>query len=153
MKTLEKLILKACAYAVLVTTLFFIFTMMTSFTEAAIKMETFMLILLFGALIAVADLIFGIKKLRMGLRVLIHYGALLLTFIVIFIISGNITVNGPGAVFSAIFIFTILYAVLFLLVYLFVRSIKAVDTRIEKRIPKKEAEKPKYKSLYKSDEQ
>ena len=151
MKRLEKLFLKACAYAVLIVTLFFLFTLATSFTEAAIKIGTFMLILLFGLIIAAADLIFSIEKINKALRLLIHYAALLVTFIVIFVLSGNITAGGGGAVISAIFIFTVLYAVLFTVIFLVKRAVGTADKGLDKRMPKQAEKKPAYKSLYGKD--
>ena len=151
MKRLENVVLKACSYAVLIATLFFLFTLITNFTEAALKIGTFMLILLFGFIIALADLIFGIKKLNNALRVLIHYGALLLTFIVVFVVFGNISLGGAGATISAIFIFTALYAVVFPIIYFSKKSIGAIDKKLDKKAPKRANEKQPYKSIYGKD--
>ena len=152
MKRFEKFILKSCAYAVLILTLFFLFTLATSFTEAAIKIGTFMLILLFGVVISTADLIFCIESVSKALRLLIHYGSLLLTFIVVFVFSGNISSSGGGAVISAIFIFTVLYAILFLIIYLIKKSVGKADQKLDKRVPKKVKEVSSYKSLYGKNE-
>ena len=143
--------LKASAYAVLIVTLFFLFTLITNFTEAAMKIVTFILILLFGLIISLADFIFGIERINKGLRVLIHYAALLATFIVIFVVFGNIGSAGGGAVISAVFIFTVLYAIVFLIVYFAKKSVGKADKKLDKKAPKKAKEKTPYKSLYGSD--
>ena len=148
MRIIEKLLLKSCAYSVLIVTLFFLFTMVTSFTEAAIRLGTFFLILLFGLLISLSDLILKIEKLHKMLRLLIHYSVLLVAFIVIFIISGNISASGAGAVFSAVFIFTVLYAVISLIVYLAKRSVKSVDAKLGKKAAQNKKPKSNYKPLY-----
>lgn len=152
MKRLENILLKACFYAVLIVTLFFLFTLMTSFTEAAIKIDTFMLILLFGLIIALADLVFKIEKINFALRLLIHYASLLITFVVIFVVSGKITGAGGGAVISAVFIFTVLYAVIFLLVYFGKKSLRKAERGLDKKMPQKTREKKQYKSLYGKDQ-
>jgi hypothetical protein len=151
MKTIEKFVLKACSYAVLIVTLFFLFTLITDFTEAALRIGTFMLILLFGFIISIADLIFRTDRINMALRLLIHYASLLVTFIVVFVVFGNIAGGGGGAVISAVFIFTALYAVIFTVVYFLKRSARAADKWIDNRSPKKQADKKPYTSLYGKD--
>ena len=149
MKRVENLILKSCAYTVLIAVLFFLFTLATSFTEAALTIGTFMIILLFGAVIAFSNLILELLPLKTFLKVLIHYATLLIAFIVIFVIKGRISAVNTAAIFSAIIIFTFLYAFFFLVAWFIRKSIYAADKRIDKRHPKKVSEKKEYKSLYK----
>ncbi len=149
MKRLENLLLNASGFAVMIVLLFFLFTAVTDFTEAAIKFGTFALILLFGFIIACANLVLGIERLKFIYRLLIHYAALLISFIVVFILAGNIASGGPSAIFSAVVIFTFLYTVFFLLFYFIKRAISAADKRLDKKHPKKKQEKKSYQSLYK----
>jgi len=152
MKRLENFVLKACSYTVLIVTLFFLFTLITNFTEAAIKIGTFMLILLFGFIISLADLFFGIEKIGKAFKVLIHYGALLVTFIVVFVVFGNISGGGAGAVISAIFIFTALYAVIFPIIYFTKKGLSSADKKIDGKMPKKTKQKQPYRSIYGKDD-
>lgn len=149
MKRVENLVLKGCAYTVLITVLFFLFTLLTDFTEAAMTIGTFMLIFLFGVLISLANLLLELLPLRTVLKVMIHYATLLVTFVVVFIINGRIALGRASAVFSAIVLFTFLYAFFFLVAYFIKKSIGAADKRIDKKHPQRIKEKKEYKSLYK----
>ncbi len=149
MKRLENLLLKACAFTVLIVLLFFLFTLATDFTEAAITIGTFMIILAFGIIVAVANLVLDIKPLKFIYRLLIHYAVLLIAFIIIFVINGKVSTGGAAAVFSAVVIFTLLYAVFFIIAHFIKRSISSADKRLDKKHPKKVVKKKEYKSLYK----
>lgn len=151
MKKLHNLLLTACTYTVIVLTLFYLFAAATDFADAGIELPMFAMIFGFCALISVAGLILEIEKIKKPLRILIHYVTLFVAFLVIFVISGNISKKGPAAVFSAVVIFTFLYAVIFLICAFAKRALGAADKRIDKRIAKNEKnKKPKapYKSLY-----
>jgi prepilin signal peptidase PulO-like enzyme (type II secretory pathway) len=122
-------------------------------THPAIKFGTFLIILLFGFVISIANTIFEIKKLHYALKLLIHYTALLLAFIFVFIIAGNIKISGAASVFSAIIIFTFLYGVIYALSY----GLKAAmnSPSKSKNGRKKQTgvgKKAPYKPLYKNDD-
>ncbi len=149
MKRLENLILKSCSFTVLIVIIFFLFTFVTNFTEAAINIGTFMLIFLFGAIVATANIILDIRALKFIYRLSIHYVSLLIAFLVVFVFAGKISTGGSSAIFSAVVIFTFLYTVVFLISYFIKRSITSADKKIDKRHPKKITEKKQYNSLYK----
>ncbi len=144
MKKLENLLLKACGYTVLILTLLYSFASAENFNESKVGFSTFALILLFGILISLATLVLGMKKPKLPLRILIHYGTLLLAFFVIFMTNGRISVDSPAKTFSTIIIFTLLYALLFGTVYLIRRLVKSADRKLDK----KQSKKSEYKSIY-----
>lgn len=151
MKKLEELLLRACGYTVLILTLFYLFAVVGDFVEAAIAFSTFALIFAFGIIISVAGLVFEIPTMRLIWKSLIHYGVLLISFTVIFIVAGKLSAGGIPTVFSAFIIFTFLYAVVFTIVYFARKALLAADVRLE-RTKEKRKQKPakkEYKALYK----
>ena len=154
MKTLEKLLLKACGYTVTILFLFYIAGTVSEFTAPYIDFKTFSVILLFGALISLSDLILKIEKLSSPIKVLIHYAVLFCTFTATFLFSGNIAKRGATAIFSALIIFTFFYAIIFTLAYFLRKYVRKADSKIDKiTLIKLEAKKDKtYKKLYKSED-
>lgn len=154
MKTLENLLLKACGYTVTILFLFYLSGALSTLTDPYIDFKTFSVILLFGALISLSELIFRIEKISAILKVLIHYSVLFCAFTVIFISSGNIAKRGPAAIFSALIIFTFFYAIIFTSGYFLRKYVRKADAKIDKKaLAKLEAAKNKnYKKLYKNED-
>ena len=154
MKTIENLLLKACGYTLSILFLFYLFGVISDFTNPYIDFKTFLTIFLFGALISVSELIFKIKKLHYVLKVLIHFVTLFTAFTVVFVFTGNISSKGPASIFSALIIFTFLYAVLFTAAYFIRKFVKKADSKIEanrkSRAP--ENKEKKYQKLYKNED-
>ena len=134
MKTLENIILKACGYTLSILLVFYLGGTIAGFTTPYIDFKTFLIILLFGTLIALAGLLFKIEKIHVALRVLIHYLVLFCAFTVIFVISGNIAKSGAAAIFSSLTIFTFFYAIMFTAAYFIRKLIKKADKKIDKKI-------------------
>ena len=122
MRTIEKLLLKACSYTVLILIMFYTFARTSNFTNAYIDFGTFAIFLLFGAAISLADLVLGEVRLRVVYRIMIHYAVLLIAFCTVFVSMGKISLKSAGAVFTSIVIFTILYAIMFGMVYIIRRA-------------------------------
>lgn len=155
MKRIETIFLRASGYCVLILALFYAFGAINQYAIPYIDFRTFLTILLFGLIVSVAGFILTLEKLKMPLRILIHYIALFVAFYVIFIISGNLNTGGASVVFSAIVIFTFLYAVIFTSVYFIRKGIKKADSAIDKKSSKaleSKTPKAKYKSLYRDDD-
>lgn len=150
MKKIENILLRGSAYTVLILVLFYLFAVLGQLVEPAITFPTFIIIVVFGFVISVCELVFCIKSLKTPIKVLIHYAVLLVAFCAIFIFSGNLDSKGPAAIFSAVVIFTFLYSLIFLIVYFARKGINAADKKIEKHMKKtkKDEKKPEYKSLY-----
>ena len=138
-------------YAVLILFLFYLFTSISGFAEAKIGFGMFGLILLFSALISLANTLLYTKKLSRAARIIIHYASLLVAFSVIFIGSGNISTQGAAAIFSAVIIFTVLYAVVFVIAYFAKKGIAGLDCSLDKKRPSvpDNSKKSDYKPLYK----
>ena len=149
MRKIEKFLLTGSGYAILILTLFYAFAAIGKFTSPAITFPQYLLILAFGYIIALAELMYNVLNLKKWLRGLVHYGVLLLAFCIIFIISGNIKAGRAPAIFAAIILFTMLYFALWGIIHLIRKTVKVADDRIDAKQPK--IKKEKYKSLY-SDE-
>ncbi len=146
MKRLENLLLRACAITVMIVLIFFLFTYTLGSGREPLYIGNFLLILAFGAVISVADLILEIKKLKFIFRLLIHYATLLVAFLVVF---RFIVEKAPSAIFVAIILFTVLYAVFFVIAFFIKKAVNAADKKVDKKLPKKADGKKKYNSLYK----
>ena len=151
MRRAEKFILCACAYTVLICSLFLAFAAISKFSDATLNAGRFFLIFFFGFIITLANSVLSIKSWHIILRLFIHYVSLLAAFCFIFVISGNIKLAGGGAVFSAIIIFTFLYVVFSSIVYFLKKSINIVDKKLEKKSPKTPKENKKYTPRFGND--
>ena len=152
MKRLENLLLSGCGYTVLILSLFYLFALFDSYTGAYINFPTFLLIFFFGFLVAAAGMILKIDRIKLPVRLLIHYITLLVTFCIVFIFTGKLSAGGASVVFSSIVIFTFLYIFLALIVYLVLKFIRKADSKFDTMAKSKnESKKKAYSPLYKSD--
>ena len=155
MKRIETVFLRACGYCALILLLFYAFGAISEYADPYIDFGTFSVILLFGFIISIAGFILTLERLKMPIRILIHYVALFIAFYVIFIISGNLGAGGASVIFSAVIIFTFLYAILFILVYFIGKGLKKADSVINKKNARRSEEKNRksnYKSIYKNED-
>ena len=153
MRRINKLFLTGCGYAILILTMFYIFAAVSQFVSQAIAPGQFALILVFGFIISLAELMYEELKLKKALKCIIHYCVLLVAFCLIFIISGNISAQRPSAVFGSVVIYTVLYFTVFAIVHLVRSAINKADDNLERRhaAHEKKSQKNKkgtYKSLY-----
>ena len=156
MKRFEKLLLSGTGYTVLILILFYIFAAFAEFENTSIGIGRFFVILGFGMIIGLADLIYGLLTLKTPYKLLIHYALLLTAFFVVFLLGEFITLNGAPSVFIAITIFTVMYFVLFGIVYLIRRTVSIADGKLEKKIAgkgaradKNQSKKPEYTPKFK----
>ena len=152
MRKIEKLLLTGCSYSILILILFYAFAAISKLTAPAIAVPQFALILSFGFIIALAELMYNVLKLKKALKCLIHYAVLLVAFCLIFIISGNIASGKAAAIFVAIIVFTFLYFAIYFTVRLIRMTVSKADDYIDSKVPKKETKKQAYKPLYKDGE-
>ena len=134
MKKIENLLLQAAGYTVIILCLFFLFTATSDFTEAAITFSRFATILAFGIVISVAGSILKIESIKKWIRILIHYSVLLVAFIVVFVITGNLTSGGTSMIFSALVIFSFFYALVAALVFCFGKFVKTTDKKVNAKL-------------------
>lgn len=128
MRLIKKLTAEACIFTSLICAFFFLFALVTGYSDPYISAGKFFLIFLFGVIIAFANLIWLLESWNAALKMLIHYVALLATFVVIFVTGGNIIGKGAAAVFSAVIIFTLFYAIGFAVVMLIKRSLRKIES-------------------------
>lgn len=155
MRRINKLVLTACGYSILILSLFYIFAAVSQFVSKSIAPGQFALIVTFGFVISLAEFMYEELKIKKVLKCLVHYGVLLVAFCLIFIISGNISVQRPSAVFGAIVIYTVLYFAVYAIVHFVRRAINKADDSLDKRTAQKTVKTKKtnsYKSLYSDGE-
>ena len=153
MEKIKSIILSSTAYTVVIILLFYIYALIGNLTHPAITFGTFLIILLFGFVISLANMIFKIEKLHYAIKLLIHYAALLISFIFVFIIAGKLSISGIASVFSAIVIFTFLYAVIYAISYGVKSALNSVDKSKNSANSKQQTNKKSvYKPLYRDND-
>lgn len=132
MKHLRSILTGGCVFTTVITLLFSIVALIINraegiYGEVSLPVSQFLLILLFSFVIASANHVFFLRRLHTALRLLIHYSALLVSFIFVFVVAGNLHITGTASVFIAIFVFTVLYAVMMAIVLSFLRAVGYLD--------------------------
>lgn len=133
MKRLERFCLRGCAYTVLLLSIFYLFAALSGTVGQFMPTGRFFLIMLFGFIISLAELIYEKINLKFFLRGLIHYAILLCCFFIVFVISGNLQIKGAGTVFAAFFLFTALYFAIYAIVHFSGKGIRKLDDKLDKR--------------------
>ena len=132
MKHIRSILVGGCVFTTVITLLFSIVAFIINRAEGvygtvSLPVSQFLLILLFSFVIATANHVFFLRRLHTALRLLIHYSALLISFIFVFVVAGNLRITGADSVFIAIVVFTVLYAILMAIVLSFLRAIGFLD--------------------------
>ena len=138
MKHIYKFILEGCGLSVLITSIFFVFEGIASpEITPALPISRYFLILLFGFIVVGANLLFSIEKLHRLAALAIHYIAIFVAFLVVFVGFTNMTAK-------KFFIYAIVSAAV-----IGVKNLTSkADDRISAKIPA--AKKPnEYKPRYK----
>ncbi len=135
MKHLRSILTGGCVFTTVITLLFSIVAFIINRTEGiygrvSLPVSQFLLILVFSFVIASANHVVFLRRLHTALRLLIHYAALLVSFIFIFVVAGNLNITGPASVFIAIFVFTVLYAIMMVIAMSFLRAVGYLDKTI-----------------------
>ena len=146
MKHIYKFILEVCGLSVLIMSIFFVFEGIASpETIPALPIGRYFLILFFGFIVTGANLLFGIEKLHKLATVAIHYTAVFVAFIVVFVGFSDMTAK-------KFFIYTVIFTILYAVVSAAVIGIKKLTSKADDRISakahtaKKQSEyKPRYK--------
>ena len=152
MKHIENFFKGACAYTVIILSLFYIMANAIGVEELSVSFGRYALILLLGAFISAAGFLFKLDKIHRAFSLIAHYSVLLLTFCIIFITSGILS-GGSSRIFVAVVIFTVFYAVISLAVYFSKKGVAALDRRIDKKAPQKSKKKENqpYTSKFKNN--
>ena len=155
MKKIETILLKGCAYTVLILSIFYLFGLFGNYEMGYINLSTFLTILIFSFAISLCNNIFNIGKIHIALRTFIHYSVLLTIFEILFLFIGNNFSNSNNKLLSSILIFTVFYIILSVIVYIFrlitAKAEKVFENKKQKYVDKKST-KSQYKPLYKSED-
>ena len=148
MKQIEKFLLHSTAYTVVITVIFYLFSLIGGFENAEMSFSRFILILVYGFLISGSEILLSIQKLKPVFRYAIHFLALFTGFFVIFLSikneSGNMQFTA-ATVFAALIIFALLYALIMLAVFL----IKKIKPNSKANEPQRQPQTITYKSRFK----
>lgn len=115
MKYLRSILTGGCILATVMTLIASVVALIVNraegiFSEVSLPVSQFLVILAFSFLIAAANRILTLRRMHAALRLLIHYAALLVSFLFIFVLAGNLRITTAASAFIAIFLFTVLYA-------------------------------------------
>ncbi len=151
MRKFEKFFLRGAGYTLLILSLYYLFAIIASPTNAFVSGGRFLLILVFGFITALAEFIYSIFTVKFWLKALLHYAILLATFILIFIPLLGIESNGPASVIAWVVIFSVLYALCCVAVHFIKKGINKVDDAIETK-KRSATEQTEYTSMFGRDD-
>ncbi len=136
----------AAGVNILISLVFFVFskiyTTSLGITEIGLKFDSFLLILAFSALIGALSLLFKASSLHFWMQVAIHYALLLLSFFLLFSLSGKIYPQA-STVFVFLILFTVAYAIVMVITFLLKRALGGIAGK-----DKKEKKNESYKSMF-----
>ncbi len=144
MKRLEKLLYHTCTFAVLISLLFLIFTLVgTGATDISIGATQYFVILLFSLIITITNMIFEIKSLKIYAKVPIHFAVLFFAFFMIFANGNAFKVESASDFMVVFLVFFFLYALFACIAFFAFKGVKKLDNKL----PQKK-EKPSDKKDY-----
>lgn len=111
MNYIKRLLLHSCGYTVLTCIIFYLFAIALQYSTATMSIGRFFTILLFGLIIACAELIFLPKSLHVVIKYALHYAVIFAAFFIIFLTikTEDGTPFSPSFIFAALTIFTFGY--------------------------------------------
>ena len=130
MRRLEKFLLKGTAYTVGIMLVFFLLSLAFEL-EVYLGFVNYLICILIGFAINVANLVFSIPKLQIWFKVPIHYAALIALYIPFLYISIPDFMQRESSIFVAIMIYTVFYAVLVAIIYGIKKLVSKIDDKIE----------------------
>ena len=149
MRRIHKLFLVGCGYTILILLLFYAFAAISAFVAPAITFGQFLLILICGFVVSLAEFMYEELKVKKAYKGLIHYFVLLVAFCLIFIVSGKISAQRPATVFVAVVLYTFLYFIILAIVHFSRKAINKIDDKLASKKKVTQNQKKKgYKSLY-----
>ncbi len=112
---------RSLAYTTVIVLAFYLMIAISDPERNAIIFTQYLLLLLFGFICGFAHELFLLRKMPLIARIGIHYGILLVSFILVCIASGKLAVKFGGIVVFGL-IFSVLYAVIISVTLLILRS-------------------------------
>ena len=142
MKRLERLLDHTCTFAVLISLLFLVVTLIgTGTKDLSIGATRYFIILLFSLIIAIANMIFEVKALRIYIKIPIHFAVLCFAFFMIFANGSTFSIDSAADFMVVFLVFLFLYALFAGISILLIKSVKKLDTKL----PEKKAKDTKKK--------
>lgn len=108
MRAIKNVLTKGCIYTVAIMTVFYLFVLISDFQEKSMGIDKYFIILGFGFLISISNLVFDFK-IPAVVKYLINYTVLVTGFCIIFISSTSGSDNKFIRFFVAIVIFSLVY--------------------------------------------
>ncbi len=121
MQTVRNILHRTTVYLTAVLTIFYLFSLIAQPENAAMKVGFFFLFLGFSAVLAAAQEFFYIRALPVAARCGLHYLTFLISFILLYIFSGNYGQRGSTGLFIATVLFSFAYG-LVLAIFLVIRA-------------------------------
>ena len=129
MKSIKSFVLEGCAYTVLLSFVLYMFLGITGVGSSGVPFLKYLLVFGYGFLIPAARLLKAALSAKPVLAQLLHYAALLLGFIVVYLLNASSAANKSGNIFVAVFLFTLVYAAIY--------GVRAwINHRLGKKAPK-----------------
>ena len=110
---LKKVLIGTAIFALSINFVFLLIPLFISPDDAYIDLMQYVVILIFSFVISLANRIFDANKLHTALKILIHYVALSVSFIILFSSWNPAAFSKPSAYFVAVLLFTIAYGIVF----------------------------------------
>ncbi len=149
MKRLEKLLYHTCTFAVLISLLFLIFTLIgTGAKDISIGATRYFVILLFSLIITISNMIFEVNALKIYIKFPIHFAVLFFAFFMIFASGSAFTVDSAADFMVVFLVFLILYAIIATVSFFALKGVKKLDSKMPQK-SKKEPEKKSYSPRFK----
>ncbi len=134
MKTLLDYAKRSCLYTVLITLFLCAFTSMTGGSGAYITVDQFLLVLLFGVILAASTPLLHYKAWSPILCRLLHYGILTAAFVLIAVWTGKVDAKGASIIIAAV-LFSLVYALTSLIAWLIQKKQPTNQTKSKKTTP------------------
>lgn len=131
---------RGCMITTAVTLIMFLAVSLSSSLDS-IRIGQYLLIFAFSLLIALSLELFAIRTLPIFIRILIQYSSLIISFMVLFLSSGNIQ-STPSSILIFTFAFTVFYAVICAIVFPLLRASGYYQQRLAYK-PRSKKEEPK----------
>lgn len=101
---------RCTVYLTAILTIFYLFSIIFTFSESGIIAKNFFLILGYSLILALAQDFFSIKKIYISLQYGLHYATLTVFFIFLYLLTGNYKDRGGSSLFVATVLFTVGYS-------------------------------------------
>ena len=131
MKKIRELLLNACAYTVLILTLFFVFLSLDGSSHYTMDLVSFFSVFIMSCAISASSLIFLIKGLKQVYRIIIHAFALLVSILVMLGFTGYLASKSPADYFVIILTYAFIYAAISVCSYFIKKGSRKLDSRVK----------------------